>query len=325
MIVLRAIRSGGARGVEDPETMETVDYGAIAGRFLPRDVAGDVPEELCEKLARTHYENFPVGSILLPARLRKHVFNIYAYCRVCDDLSDETGDPALSLRLLDWWREELHDCYAGRPHHPVFVSLRPTIVQFDLPIKPFDDLISAFVQDQQVTRYQTFEQLLGYCERSANPVGRLFLCLMGYRDEARQRLSDMTCTALQLVNFWQDIAPDYSRGRIYIPQEDMDSFGYSEVELRNRIANASFVRLMRFELQRTRELFESGSALSKLVSGAGAADVDLFNRCGLSLVNAIDKRGCDVLHRRITVSKSRKMLMALGWFARRGAGVVTGT
>ena len=298
-------------------------YGAIASQFLPKDVAGAIPEQLCEKLAKTHYENFPVGSILLPARLRRHVFNIYAYCRVCDDLSDETGDTALSLRLLEWWQDELHNCYSGNPHHPVFVALRPTIDEFDLPIQPFDDLISAFVQDQTVTRYRTFEHLLGYCERSANPVGRLFLCLMGYRDEARRRLSDMTCTALQLVNFWQDVASDYGRGRIYIPQEDMDRFGYSEVELRNRIANASFVRLMRFELQRTRELFEGGSALSELVSGAGAADVDLFSRCGLSLVNAIEKRGCDVLHRRITVSRSRKLLMAMGWLARRGAGVFT--
>ena len=300
------------------------DCNAIADRFLPGDLAGTLPDALCERLARTHYENFPVGSMLLPARLRKHVFNIYAYCRVCDDLSDETGDPALSLRLLEWWREELHECFAGGPRHPVFVALRPTIEEFDLPIQPFDDLISAFIQDQQVTRYATFEQLLRYCERSANPVGRLFLCLMGYRDEARLRLSDMTCTALQLVNFWQDIAPDYAKGRIYIPQEDMDRFGYSEAELRNHIANAGFVRLMRFELTRTREFFEGGAALGGLVEGGGAADVDLFNRCGLALVGEIERRGYDVLRRRIEVSKRRKLLLALGWLARRGFGVCRG-
>lgn len=289
------------------------EYTAIADQFLPGSLVGALPDQLCAKLARTHYENFPVGSIFLPSHLRKHVFNIYAYCRVCDDLSDETGDPELSLRLLGWWREELHECFAGRCGHPVFTALKPTIDQFDLPIQPFDDLISAFIQDQTVTRYATFEQLLGYCERSANPVGRLFLCLMGYRDEARRRLSDLTCTALQLVNFWQDIAADYARGRVYIPREDMLRFGYSETELRNGVANAGFVRLMRFELARTRELFEGGAALGKLVEGAGAADVDLFSRCGIALLDAIERRGCDVLHRRVTVSKRRKLFIVLGW------------
>jgi len=291
---------------------------------MPGDLARALPDQLCAKLARTHYENFPVGSILLPRRLRKHVFAIYAYCRVCDDLSDETGDPELSLRLLDWWREELHDCFAGRPRHPVFAALKPTIDLFDLPIRPFEDLISAFVQDQRVTRYGTFEQLLGYCERSANPVGRLFLCLMGYRDQARVRLSDKTCTALQLANFWQDITVDYAKGRVYIPQEDMRRFGYTEVELCNRIVNASFARLMRFEVARTRELFSGGAALARLVEGGGAADVDCFSRCGLSLLDAIERSSYDVLHRRITVPKSRKLLIALGWLARRGLGVCIG-
>lgn len=290
---------------------------AVADGFLPGNLAGALPEALCEKLARTHYENFPVGSILLPRRLRKHVFNIYAYCRVCDDLSDETGDPQLSIRLLQWWREELFACFAGKPRHAVFVALRPTIDEFDLPIQPFDDLISAFLQDQRVTRYATYEQLLGYCERSANPVGRLFLCLMGYRDEARRRLSDMTCTALQLANFWQDIGSDYARGRIYVPQEDLLRFGYSESELRNSIVNASFRRLMRFEVARARELFEGGAALGRLVEGPGAADVDLFNRCGLALLDSIEKCNYDVLHRRITVSKRRKLMIALNWLFRR--------
>ncbi len=306
------------------QDMDAGQLSTIASRFLPSDLAGSVPDKLCAKLARTHYENFPVGSIFLPRRLRAHVFNVYAYCRVCDDLSDETGDAELSLRLLEWWRLELRECYAGRPNHPVFVALKPTIDEFDLPMQPFDDLISAFIQDQHVTRYETFEQLLGYCERSANPVGRLFLCLLGYRDDARARLSDMTCTALQLINFWQDIAPDYARGRIYIPREDMDGFGYIEAELRNGVVNAAFRRLMRFELDRTRELFSGGAALGRLVEGGGAADVDLFSRCGLALVDAIERGGCDVLHRRITVSKRRKLAIALGWLARRGLGVLTG-
>lgn len=293
------------------------EFSSIANGFLPGSFAGAIPEKLCEKLARRHYENFSVGSIFLPRRLRKHVFNVYAYCRVCDDLADETGDPQLSTRLLLWWREELFACFAGRPRHSVFVALKSTIDEFDLPIQPFDDLISAFLQDQRVTRYATYDQLLGYCERSANPVGRLFLCLMGYRDEARRRLSDMTCTALQLANFWQDIGSDYKRGRVYIPQEDMLRFGYSEGELENSIVNASFRRLMRFEVGRARELFEGGAALGRLVEGPGSADIDLFNRCGLALLRSIEKSNYDVLHRRITVSKCCKLMLALNWSLRR--------
>lgn len=275
------------------------------------------PEEACARLARNHYENFTVGSLLLPRRLRRHVFNIYAYCRVCDDLADETCDPELSLKLLDWWRMQLQDCYSGKTEHAVFQALSKTIEKFDIPIKPFEDLISAFVQDQSITRYQTFAQLQDYCSRSANPVGRLFLYLLGYRDEVRQRLGDCTCTALQLANFWQDIASDYDRGRIYIPQEDMSTFGYSEAELRNHIRNASFVRLMRFELGRTRELFERGSALPGMIDGVAGVDVALFTSGGVALLKSIERSGYQVFERRIKVSKTRKGMMFLQWCALR--------
>ena len=288
-----------------------------ARAFLPPHLAGQLTSRLCKRLARTHYENFPVGSIFLPRSLRKHAFNVYAYCRVCDDLADETGDRELSLRLLKWWREELYDCFRGRPRHPVFQALAGTIKQFDLPIQPFDDLISAFVQDQRVTRYATFEQLLHYCARSANPVGRLFLCLIGYRDEARRQLSDFTCTALQLANFWQDIPIDYAKGRVYIPQEDLQRFGYTEDELRNGIVNASFVRLMQFEIDRTREFFQRGSALHKLISGAGSADVELFTCCGIDVLQSIEERGFDVFRKRITVSRPKKAALALRWAVKR--------
>ena len=295
---------------------EAFANNAMAQAFLPPHLAGEVPAALCARLARTHYENFPIGSIFMPRSLRKHAFNVYAYCRVCDDLADETGDPQLSLRLLEWWREELHDCYANKPRHPVFQALRQTISEFDLPVQPFDDLISAFVQDQHVTRYATFGQLLDYCSRSANPVGRLFLCLLGYTDEPRRELSDFTCSALQLVNFWQDIAIDYTRGRVYIPQEDMERFSYSEDELCNGVVNASFGRLMRFEIDRTRELFDRGAALPGLISGPAAADVELFTRCGLALLRSIERRDFDVYRKRITVSKITKAALAAGWAAR---------
>lgn len=293
------------------------EFSTIANGFMPGSLTGAVPERLCEKLAQGHYENFSVGSIFLPRPLRKHVFNIYAYCRVCDDMADETGDPQLSVRLLQWWREELFACFAGRPRHAVFLALRPTIEEFNLPMQPFDDLISAFLQDQRVKRYETYDQLLGYCERSANPVGRLLLCLMGYRDDARRKLSDMTCTALQLANFWQDIGSDYARGRVYIPQEDLLRFGYSEAELANSIVNASFRRLMRFEIDRARELFERGSTLGRLIEGDAATDVELFSQCGIAVLNAIERNNYDVLHRRIQISKSHKLFIALSWALRR--------
>ena len=296
----------------DP-SLHAPENSDIARAFLPPHLAGELPSGLCERLARTHYENFPVGSIFMPRSLRKHAFNVYAYCRVCDDLADETGDRELSLRLLKWWREELCDCFRDKPQHPVFQALAPTIKQFDLPIQPFDDLISAFVQDQRVARYDTFDQLLDYCARSANPVGRLFLCLIGYRDEARQQLSDLTCTALQLTNFWQDIPVDYAKGRVYLPQEDLQRFEYTEDELRNGIVNASFVRLMRFEIDRTREFFQRGSELHKLISGAGSADVELFTRCGIALLQSIEECSFDVFRKRITVSRSKKAALALGW------------
>lgn len=290
--------------------------GAVVEALLPPGVADAIPQKLCEKLARTHYENFTVGSVLLPKALRRDVCSVYAYCRVCDDLADETGDPELSARLLEWWREELHECYGGRPRHPVFVALRESIERRNLPMQPFDDLITAFLRDQQVTRYETFDDLLGYCRNSANPVGRLFLHLLGYADEARQRLSDFTCTALQLANFWQDIGPDYARGRIYIPQEDMRHFGYTEDELRNHVVNASFVRLVRFEIARTRELFARGAALHRLVEGVGAADIELFTRAGLAVLSSIERHNCDVFRHRCSVSAATRFRLLAGWCVR---------
>src|ERR1700756_2060298 len=174
----------------------------------------------CSRLARSHYENFSVASWFLPERLRQHFFNVYAYCRISDDLGDEVGDPQWSLELLDQWETELNACYAGTPRHPVFVALAETVRVFEIPQHEFSDLLTAFRQDQTITRYETFDDLLGYCRNSANPVGRLVLYLCAYRDPERQQLSDFTCTALQLANFWQDVSLDYDKGRIYLPLED---------------------------------------------------------------------------------------------------------
>src|SRR5215831_3510048 len=188
-------------------------------------------QEYCRKLARSHYENFSVATWFLPQHLRQHFCNVYAYCRISDDLGDEVGNPEASLRLLDEWENELIACYAGSPRHPVFVALAETVVKFDIPKKPFADLLTAFRQDQTTTRYATFDDLLGYCLNSANPVGRLVLYVCGYRDPERQELSDFTCTALQLANFWQDVSVDFTKGRLYLPVEDLRSYGVSESDI----------------------------------------------------------------------------------------------
>ncbi len=197
-----------------------LDQLATYGPGQTASVSPAEAEAYTRELAATHYENFSVLSRMLPRDLRGDFANVYAFCRWADDLGDETGDPARSLELLAWWRGELDACYAGAARHPVFVALRGTIARHDLPRQPFDDLIDAFVQDQTVTRYESWSQLIDYCRRSANPVGRLVLFMGGHRDAERQRLSDATCTALQLANFWQDVRRDaVERNRVYIPDE----------------------------------------------------------------------------------------------------------
>ena len=268
-----------------------------------------VAREYCRRLARSHYENFSVASWFLPARLRQHFFNIYAYCRISDDLGDEVGDAAASLQLLDEWEGELNACYDGRPRHPVFVALVETVRMFEIPKQEFADLLIAFRQDQTVTRYETFSELLGYCRYSANPVGHLVLNLCGYKDGERQRLSDYTCTALQLANFWQDVTADYGKGRIYVPLEDLRRFGVSEEEIRASRNTPAFREMMRFEVARAREWFMQGLPLAAKVSGDLAVDIELFSRGGLGILNAIEGQDYAVLGRRPAISKFRKLAL----------------
>jgi squalene synthase HpnC len=263
----------------------------------------------CERLARSHYENFSVASWFLPARLRQHFFNVYAYCRISDDLGDEVGNPAASLLLLDQWQRELDACYAGSPRHPVFVALAETVRKFEIPQHEFSDLLVAFRQDQTITRYQTFDDLLGYCRNSANPVGHLVLYLCGYRDAERQKLSDYTCTALQLANFWQDVSVDYAKGRIYLPLESLRRFGVSEEDLTANRNTSSFCEMMRFEVARAREWFERGLPLVGKVDKELAIDLELFTRGGQEILKAIEKQGYAVLGRRPSISKSRKLAL----------------
>src|SRR6266705_3005820 len=247
-------------------------------------------QSYCERLARSHYENFSVATWFLPKRLRQHFFNVYAYCRISDDLGDETGDHQASLLLLDEWEAELNACYEGSPRHPVFVALVGTVREFEIPKQTFSDLLTAFRQDQTVTRYETFDDLHGYCHYSANPVGHLVLYLCGYRDPERQQLSDFTCTALQLANFWQDVSADYEKGRIYLPVEDLKRFNVSEDDIAHNQNTPAFRDMMKFEVERARDWFRHGLPLIAKVDRELAIDLDLFSRVGQENLNAIEKQ-----------------------------------
>ena len=267
-------------------------------------------------LATHHYENFHVVSWLLPKRLHRDFYNVYAYCRWADDLGDEMGDTAESLRLLAWWREGLQAMYAGQATHPVFVALGGTVKQHAIPQQLFDDLIRAFEQDQTVTRYRNWEELFGYCRCSANPVGRLVLYLCGYSDEERQRLSDATCTALQLANFWQDVTVDWEKGRVYIPLEALERHGSSAEEIAARRATPGFVAAMREVVDRARVLFLEGLPLAGMVDRRLAVDIELFSRGGIRVLDKITAQGYDVLSRRPAISKTERVWILLGTLAR---------
>jgi squalene synthase HpnC len=273
----------------------------------------------CRQLARSHYENFTVASLLLPRPLRQHFFNVYAYCRISDDLADEVGDPAVALTLLHQWEDELRACYRGSPRHPVFVALSETIEAFDIPMEPLADLLHAFKQDQVKRRHETFQELLEYCRYSANPVGRLVLYLGGYRDEERQRLSDCTCTALQLANHWQDIARDLIQlDRVYLPLQDMRQFDYTEADLRAQVCDERFSALMHLEVTRAWELFELGIRLRELVDPRLALDIELFNRCGMEVLRRIRAVSYDVFRHRPTLSRwDRAKILFQCWMNRR--------
>ncbi len=278
----------------------------------------------CLRLATSHYENFSVATWFLPRHLHQHFFNIYAYCRISDDLGDEVGDAQVALALLNRWQEELDETYRAlgtgaqsTVRHPVFVALTETIQAFDIPRHEFSDLLTAFRQDQVVTRYQTFDDLLAYCRNSANPVGHLVLFLCRYRDEERRRLSDFTCTALQLANFWQDVAVDWKKGRVYLPLEDLRRFGVSEEQIARASFNTQFRDLMRFEVERAREWFERGLPLVKMVNRSLALDLELFSRGGLAILQAIEKQDYNVLARRPSLSNLRKAGLALRALASR--------
>jgi len=276
--------------------------------------------EYCRRLATTHYENFSVIGRLLPRALRRHVYHIYAYCRWADDLSDEVGDPERSLELLEWWERELRACYAGEARHPVFVALEGTIREFAIPPEPFLALLEAFKQDQRQTRYATFDELVGYCRGSADPVGRLVLYLGRCCDPERAALSDSICTGLQLANFWQDVCRDFAIGRVYIPQEDLLRFGVGEEELTQAPASKNLRALLKFEVDRAEEWLRRGLPLVELMPRSLSGDVWLFAQGGLKILTKIRRLDYDVVTSRPKVSKLDQALLLVGCMWRNAFG-----
>jgi len=311
---MSTLASHGSRSVEAARRAE--GWARLPAEYAIPDKAPPLEQAqaYCQRLARTHYENFSVATWFLPKRLRPHFYSVYAYCRISDDLGDEVGDPQQALALLDDWERELEATYAGEPHHPVFIALRETIRACEIPQHEFADLLKAFRQDQTVHRYETFDDVLGYCRYSANPVGHLVLYVCGYRDAERQQLADSTCTALQLANFWQDVSVDWQKGRIYLPLEDMRRSGVSEREIAERRPTPEFLKLMKFEVERAREWFERGLPLVGRVDRELATDIELFSRGGQEILNAIERQGYDVLRRRPVISKPRRL-----WLVARAA------
>lgn len=274
------------------------------GDYPPFDLPA--AQSYCRTLARTHYENFTVASLLLPRRLLPHFHAVYAYCRWADDLGDETEGGDLALKLLAWWRQELLRCYDGQPQHPVMIALTRTIQRFRIPAQPFLDLLHAFEQDQRVKRYPTYEQVLEYCRYSANPVGHLVLYLCEAFDNPRAKLSDCICTGLQLANFWQDVALDLAIGRVYLPEEDQLRFGYSAADLKAHAFTPAFRELMQFEVDRARALFHQGWPLIERMPPEVRTDIELFARGGLAILEKIEAVGYNVWHTRPVLSKRDK-------------------
>jgi squalene synthase HpnC len=278
----------------------------VRAAFAPPCPLGTA-QQYTRRLALGHYENFSVLSVLLPRHLRQHFANVYAFCRTADDLGDEVSDKFLALQYLARFKDFTRACYAGEARSPLFVALGETIRQFDIPIDPFLDLIDAFEQDQHVSRYENFEQVVDYCRRSADPVGRLVLYMCGYCDTERQQLSDRTCTALQLANFWQDVRRDIlERDRIYLPADSMQHFEVDEDQIRNGHCTDNYRSLIRFEVDRTQKLFDDGDALLPLLEPTVRRQVSLFGQGGKAVLEAIRRQNYDTLSKRPSISKWRK-------------------
>ncbi len=305
---------GEASGTESDEASRSLPP-MVAEALAPAKSVEEA-EAFCTRLAKSHYENFSVVSALLPAHLKQDFSNVYAFCRTADDLGDEIHDANVAMTHLENLAEQTRKCFAGQIENTLFAALSGTITRHEIPIQPFLDLIDAFEQDQRIRRYETFDELLNYCRRSADPVGRIVLYMCGYRDERRQALSDLVCTALQLANFWQDVRRDLIElDRVYLPAESMRKFGVSEEQLRRGECDQNYRDLIRFEVDRTSEMFDRGDELFELLDPSVRGHIALFSKGGRAILQAIREADYDTLSARPALSawqKGRLVLSAVG-------------
>jgi len=283
---------------------------------VPGSLDAEAARAFCRTVASAHYENFTVATLLVPQRLRQHLANIYAFARWADDLADEASSPGTAALALADWRRGLDACFAGRPNHPVYVALAETVGATGLSREPFADLIDAFEQDQEKTRYATRAELLDYCRRSADPVGRIVLALEDGRDLELIRMSDAICTGLQLVNFWQDITRDRLAGRIYLPADDMARHGVDEAMLASDEAGPEVKALLRDEVAWARACFDVGDRLPAIAPPALRPAIAMFLGGGRAVADAIERARFDTLARRPTVGRLTKLSLA-------GRGLIT--
>jgi len=263
----------------------------------------------CERMARGHYENFPVASRFVPARLRPYVWAVYAFARSADDFADEARYAGRRAEALGFWDDQLDRAFHGEAEHPVFVALRETIDRCEVPISPLKDLLTAFTMDLSVSRYQTYAQLERYFQHSAHPVGRLVLYIFNYRDPSLHNYSDDVCAALQLTNFLQDVGVDLMKDRIYLPEEDLRHFGVSEAMLFQRQVTSEFRDLMRFQVARARALFERGRPIIDRVGGDLGFELAMIWNGGMTILDKIEAVGYDVFRRRPTLNAADKARM----------------
>jgi len=279
--------------------------------------------EECTKLARAHYENFPVGR-LVPKEMQPHVHAVYAFARYADDLADEgyagsakaqgardAMTPEERLAALDDWERQLCSPPGTPGLHFIFVALHETIRELDLPRSLFTDLLSAFKQDVVKRRYANFDEVLDYCRRSANPVGRLVLLLHGKREEELHLLADHICTGLQLANFWQDVGVDLEKDRIYLPEDDRKKYGVIEDVLFARLVTDNYRKLLAFEVARTQEIFDQGAPLTKKLRGLLRLEIRLTWLGGTEILRKIDALNYDTLNHRPTVGKADMAVLFL--------------
>lgn len=279
----------------------------------------------CASVTNAHYENFPVASVLLPTEKRPYLQAIYAFARAADDFADEPGLTAHErLSLLANWQRQLDWCYqdtaaysTGGLAHPIFIALKETVNRLNIPPEPLRHLLSAFNMDVTKNRYSSFDELLHYCRHSANPVGRIVLMIFGYRNEELFSLSDKICTGLQLANFWQDVAIDLKKDRVYIPTEDLERFGYSLEELAGGIVNERFRALMKYEIDRTRQFFAEGASLPTLVDKDLRLELRLIWFGGASILRKTERLKFDIFRRRPRLHAGNKFMIFLNGLFRR--------